>query len=134
LLLKRLIVAGIFIPLLIFSILEGGIIFLGLVCAIILIGLFEFYGAAKKEENLFMKEASFLGVLIPIFIYLKGEEIIPLLLVCITFFVFLRRLLRSDPQNSFKNISKIFYSYFSLYHRFKKIPCLSHYTYYYSYK
>jgi len=105
LLLKRLIVAGIFIPLLIFSILEGGIIFLGLVCAVILIGLFEFYGTVKKKENLFMKEASFLGVLIPIFIYLKGEKIIPLLLVCIIFFVFLKQLLKFNPQNSFKNIS-----------------------------
>ena len=104
-LLKRLIVAGIFIPLLTFSILEGGIIFLGLVCTIILIGLFEFYRAAKKEENLFMKEAPFIGVFIPIFIYLKGEGIMLLLLICVTFFVFLRRLLRFNPQNSFKNIS-----------------------------
>lgn len=104
-LLKRLIVAGIFIPLLTFSILEGGIIFLGLVCTIILIGLFEFYGAAKKEENFFMKEAPFIGVLIPLFIYLKGEGIMLLLLVCVTFFVFLRQLLRFNPQNSFKNIS-----------------------------
>jgi len=102
---KRLIIAIIFIPLLILSIWKGTIIFLGVVCFVVLTGLFEFFQAIEKGGNPFVREALFLGGLYPVLIYLKGEEIIPLFLLIIIFFIFLRQLLKFDPRNSFKSIS-----------------------------
>ncbi|TET08641.1 phosphatidate cytidylyltransferase [Candidatus Aerophobetes bacterium] len=104
--LKRIIIALIFIPLLIFFILRGGIVFLGLVCIIIGGGLFEFYQGMKKEDrNLFLIEGICLGLVVPVSVYLWGEGILPLILTLSIFFLFLRQFLKFETQQAFINIS-----------------------------
>ncbi len=105
-LLKRTIIALIFIPLLIFFILWGGVAFLGLVCAIIGVSLFEFYqGMRKKERAPFLIEGILLGLLIPVSVYLWGEGILQLILTFSVFFLFLRQFLKFETRQAFINIS-----------------------------
>ena len=73
-LLKRIIVALIFIPILTFFILWGGFLFLGLICTIIGFGLFEFYRGMKREK-LLTNIGILLGMGIPFSFYLMGEKL-----------------------------------------------------------
>lgn len=104
--LKRIIIAFIFVPLLIFFILWGRVAFLGLVCVIVGGSLFEFYQGMKKEgRNLFLIEGICLGLLVPVSVYLGGEGILPLILALSIFFLFLRQFLKFETQQAFINIS-----------------------------
>jgi phosphatidate cytidylyltransferase len=111
-LLKRIIVAVIFIPILIFFILWGGFAFLGLVCAIIGCGLFEFY-RGMKIRGLSANIGILLGVGIPISFYLMGKEAFPSVLTLAIFLLFLGQFFEFEPRrsstNTFINIGGILY-------------------------
>jgi len=103
---RRIIIAGGFIPVLIFLILWDKVVFLILVCLIIGVSLFEFYQGMKKEgENLSSWESISLGLLIPIGIYLKGENILPTLLTFIVFFLSLRQFFQFKIEQAFVHFS-----------------------------
>jgi len=89
LLLKRVIISAIFIPIFIIFSLRGGILFLVLICAIIALGLVEFYRGVHpdfKPGSLFLYVCS--GLLLPVLVYFKGEEVIPSVLTAIIFIIF----------------------------------------------
>ncbi len=91
-LLKRTLVAVGFIPVLISLILWSKTAFFILVCLIIGVSLFEFYQRMRKEgENIFLPEGILLGLLIPVGVYLRGEGVLPILLVFIILFLCLRQ-------------------------------------------
>jgi len=106
LLLKRLLVAFVFIPVFIFLIFKGGYFFLALVCAVIGVGLFEFYqGAAKSQKDPPLKNSVILrnillGLCIPVAVYFKGEGILPFVITLIIFIIFFSELLRFNPPHS----------------------------------
>lgn len=105
-LLRRILVAGGFIPLLIFLILWSKVVFLLLVGIIIGVSLLEFYQGMKKEAgNIFWREGILLGLLIPIGVYFGGEEAIPILLVSIILFLCLRQFLQLRIRQAFINFS-----------------------------
>ncbi len=91
-LLKRVLVAAIFVPILIVFIWWGGIPFLCLTSAIIGVALIEFYqGMGSAGTKLLPQEGVILGVLVPVSIYLGGAGILSLVLVFIVIFLSLRR-------------------------------------------
>ena len=103
---RRVIIAGPLIPVLIFLILWNKVVFLILVCFIIGVSLVEFYQGMRKEgKNLFLWEGISLSLLIPVGIYLKGENILPVLLTFIIFFLFLRQFFQFKVKQAFVNFS-----------------------------
>ncbi|MFQ6066359.1 MAG: phosphatidate cytidylyltransferase [bacterium] len=104
--LKRTIVACIFIPLFIFIIWRGGIAFLGLVCLISAVALFEFYrGIKKKGQEPFMIEGIGLGALVPVSIYIWGEKTLPPILVLIILGLFIRQFFKFEIKDAFTNVA-----------------------------
>lgn len=115
--LKRTIVASIFIPPLILIIWWGGIALLALVCLISAVALFEFYqGIKKKGQEPFLVEGIFLGMLVPVSIYIGGEKNLPPVLILIILFLFMRQFLKFEIKDAFTNIALtlggIFYIFF----------------------
>ncbi len=105
-LLKRILIAVGFIPVLIFLILWSKAVFFILVCLIIGVCLFEFYRRMGKEGgNIFLPEGILLGLLIPVGVYLKGEGALPILLVFIVLFLCLRQFAYLRIQRAFINVS-----------------------------
>ena len=105
-LLKRTLVAVGFIPVLISLILWSKAAFFILVCLIVVVSLFEFYrGMGKEGENIFLPEGILLGLLIPLGVYLRGEGVLPVLLVFIILFLCLRQLLSFKIPKAFVNVS-----------------------------
>ena len=105
-LLKRILVAVGFVPVLIFLILWSKAAFFILVCLIIGVSLFEFYQRMRKEgENIFLPEGILLGLLIPVGVYWGGEEVLPILLVFIILFLCLRQFIQLRIQQAFINVS-----------------------------
>ncbi|MCD6317914.1 phosphatidate cytidylyltransferase [Candidatus Aerophobetes bacterium] len=105
-LLKRLIISAIFIPIFIFLILTGKVLFLILICAIIAVGLAEFYRGIYPDFSL--KSLFFyvcLGLLIPISVYFKGEGIIPSVLTATIFIIFLWRFFKLKVSRALLDIS-----------------------------
>jgi len=116
---KRLIIAAVFIPPLIFFILRGGFVFLVLVCVIIGCGLYEFYRGIKRKRVL-TNIGMFVGILIPLSFYLmKGKTLAPTLMVAIfslflaQFFEFKRR---RNCTDAFINIGGVLYISFLFSH------------------
>ncbi|MFQ5834818.1 MAG: phosphatidate cytidylyltransferase [bacterium] len=104
--LKRTIVAGIFIPPLIFIIWWGGIVLLGLVCLISAVALFEFYqGIKKKGQEPFLIEGISLGVLVPVSVYIWGEKNLSPVLILIIFYLFTRQFLKFEIKDAFTNVA-----------------------------
>ncbi len=104
--LKRILLAAGFIPVLISLILWSKTAFLILVCSIIGVSLFEFYQGMKKEaENIFWREGILLGLLMPVGVYLRGEGVLPILLVFIILFLCLRQFIQLRIQQAFINVS-----------------------------
>jgi len=104
--LKRTVVAGIFIPFLILIIWWGGIVFLGLVCLISAVALFEFYqGIKKKGQKPFLIEGISLGMFVPVSIYIWGDRALPPVLILIIFCVFMRQFLKFETKDAFTNIA-----------------------------
>jgi len=104
--LKRTVVACIFIPLLILIIWWGGIVFLGLVCLISAVALFEFYqGLKKKGQEPFLIEGISLGMLVPVSIYIWGDKTLPSVLILIIFCVFMRQFLKFEIKDAFTNVA-----------------------------
>ncbi len=105
-LLKRTLVAVGFIPVLISLILWSKAAFFILVCLIIGVSLFEFYQRMRKEgENIFLTEGILLGLLIPVGVYLRGEGVLPILLVFIILFLCLRQSIHLKIRQAFVNVS-----------------------------
>jgi len=111
-LLKRIIVAVVFIPILMFFILQGGFAFLGLVCVIIGCGLFEFYQGMKRKR-LSTNIGILSGVGIPISFYLMEEKSFYHILTLIIFLLFLGQFFefkaRRNSTGAFINIGGILY-------------------------
>ncbi len=104
--LKRIFVAVGSIPILVFLILWSKLAFFILVCLIIGVSLFEFYQRMEKEgENIFWREGILLGLLIPVGLYLRGEEVLPPLLVFIILFLCLRQFIQLRIRQAFINVS-----------------------------
>lgn len=104
--LKRTVVACIFIPFLILIIWWGGIVFLGLVCLISAVALFEFYqGIKKKGQKPFLIEGISLGMFVPVSIYIWGDRALPPVLILIIFCVFMRQFLKFETKDAFTNIA-----------------------------
>jgi len=104
--LKRTVVACIFIPLLILIIWWGGIAFLGLVCLISAVALFEFYqGIKKKGQEPFLIEGISLGMLVPVSIYIWGDKTLPSVFILIIFCLFMRQFLKFEIKNAFTNVA-----------------------------
>lgn len=104
-LLKRLIISAIFIPIFIFLILAGKILFLILICAIIAIGLVEFHRGIYP--NFSLRDLFFyvcLGLFIPISVYFRGERIVPLVLTAIIFIIFLWRFFKLKVSQALSDI------------------------------
>lgn len=100
-LLKRVLVAAFFVPVLIVFIWVGRIPFLCLVSAIIGVALIEFYrGMESTGIKLLPREGVALGILLPVSIYLGGTGILPLVLVLIVLFILLRQFFRFRIQGS----------------------------------
>ena len=105
-LLKRILVAVGSIPVLISLILWSKAAFFILVCLIIGVSLFEFHKRMKKEgENVFPTEGILLGLLMPVGVYLRGEGIIPILLVFIILSLCLRQFIHLRIRQAFVNVS-----------------------------
>lgn len=103
-LLKRIIIAVIFIPIFIFLIIKGGYFFLGLSCGIIAVGLAEFYHGAKlKNPPIFFRNIV-LGLFIPVAVYFKGEDILPFVITVIIFIIFFWELFRLKASGAQINI------------------------------
>jgi len=106
LLLKRVIISAIFIPVFVFLILVGKVLFLSLICAIVAIGLVEFYRKIHpdfKLKSLFLYVA--LGLFIPISVDFKGEEIIPSVLTATVFIIFFWQFLKLKVHGALLDIS-----------------------------
>lgn len=104
--LKRTVVACIFIPFLVLIIWWGGIVFLGLVCLISAVALFEFYqGIKKKGQKPFSIEGISLGMFVPVSIYIWGDRALPPVLILIIFCVFMRQFLKFETKDAFTNIA-----------------------------
>ena len=118
-LLKRIIVALIFIPILTFFILWGGFLFLGLICTIIGFGLFEFYQGMKREK-LLTNIGILLGMGIPFSFYLMGEKaaspILTLVIFLFLFGQFFEFKRRRNSTDAFINIGGILYISFLFSH------------------
>ncbi|MEA1963874.1 MAG: phosphatidate cytidylyltransferase [Candidatus Aerophobetes bacterium] len=105
-LLKRIIIAVIFIPLLILLIFWGGIGFLLFVCLIISFALFEFYREMEKGSgHPFLIDGIICGVLVPLFLYIWGEQTLFPLLTLIVFYIFFRQFFKLKVKDAFANIS-----------------------------
>ena len=87
-LLKRVIIAVIFIPILIFLIIKGNFFFLALVCGVIGVGLAEFYSAVSQDKSYAFFRNIVLGICIPVTVYFKGENILPFVITIIIFIIF----------------------------------------------
>ncbi len=103
-LLKRFIVAFIFIPAFIFLIIKGGYFFLALVCGIIGVGLAEFYHGANITDRYIFSRNVILGLCIPVAVYFKGEGILPFTITCIIFIIFFWELFKLKTPHSEVNI------------------------------
>ena len=120
-LLKRVVVAVIFVPVLIVFIWWGGIPFLCLTSAIIGVALIEFYqGMRHAGRKLVPGEGVILGILLPVCVYLKGAEILPLVLVVIVLFISLRQFFKfrieASSASVFLTLGGILYISFLLSH------------------
>jgi len=105
-LLERTIVAAIFIPLLILLMLWGGIGFLVFVCLVIFLALFEFYqGMERGGKHPFLIDGTICGILVPLFLYIWGEETLFPLLTLIVFYIFFRQFFKFKVEGAFVNIS-----------------------------
>lgn len=87
-LLKRVIIAVIFIPILIFLIIKGNFFFLALVCGVIGVGLAEFYREISQDKPYAFFRNIILGLCIPVAVYFKGENVLPFVITIIIFIVF----------------------------------------------
>ncbi len=104
-LLKRVVVAAIFVPVLVLFIRWGSIPFLCLTSAIIGVALIEFYqGMASTGRKLLVKEGVALGILVPVSVYLGGEEILPLVLVVVVLSISLRQFFKFHIEASFASV------------------------------
>lgn len=91
--LKRCLVAIIFIPIFVLVILcSHQLVFLALTCSIIAWALYEFFRAVvdKEDKSVSLYDIS-LGILIPLSFFFTGERVIPLVLIVIIFLVFLHQ-------------------------------------------
>jgi len=105
LLLKRVLVAAIFVPVLILFIRWGSIPFLCLTSAIIGVALAEFYrGMDSTGTKLLSREGVGLGILLPVSVYLWGGEILPLVLVGVVLFISLRQFFKFRIEASSTSI------------------------------
>jgi len=121
LLLKRVLVAAIFVPILFLFIRWGGIPFLCLTSAIIGVALVEFYrGMDSTGMKLLSREGVMLGILLPISVYFWGAQVLPLVLVLIILFISLRQLFKfrieASSTSVFLTLGGIFYISFLLSH------------------
>jgi len=105
LLLKRIISAVIFIPIFIFLIIKGGYFFLGLVCAIIAVGLTEFYRGAEKSRSGVPLRNIILGLCIPVAVYFRGENILPFVITVIIFIIFFWELFKLRTSQAQINVA-----------------------------
>ena len=103
--LKRLIIAAVFIPAFVFLIIKGDLFFLGLVCAIIGVGLAEFYRGAYQSESRIPLRNIILGLCVPIAVYFQGEEILPFIITVIIFVIFFWELFKLKTPQGQVNIA-----------------------------
>jgi len=121
LLLKRVLVAAIFVPVLVLFICWGGIPFLCLTSAIIGVALAEFYrGMDSTGTKLLSREGVGLGILLPVSVYLWGGEILPLVLVGVVLFISLRQFFKfrieASSTSIFLTLGGVLYISFLLSH------------------
>jgi len=102
---KRIIIAVIFIPILIFLILKGGFFFLGLVCAIIAVGLIEFYHGVQQNKFHVPLREIILGLCIPVSVYFQGETILPFVVTVVIFIIFFWELFKLQTSQTQVNIA-----------------------------
>lgn len=103
-LLKRIIIAAIFIPVFVFLVMQGGFYFLGLVCGIIAVGLVEFHQGANKDDLHIPFRNIILGLCIPVAAYFKGEDILPFVITVIIFIIFFSELFNLKTEQPQTNI------------------------------
>jgi len=104
-LLRRLAVAAVFIPIIIFLILRGGILFLTFVCCVIGIGMLEFYQSEGADSSYICFRDIFLSLFIPVAVYFRGEKILPFIITLIIFIVFFWEIFKLRVCNAQINIA-----------------------------
>lgn len=110
---SRLLIAGIFIPIVFWILLRGEIVFLLGVCAVIGISLYEFYSMIKhKDVRVFMKTGILIGISIPIIYYLaytskfpKYEKLMVFGIVGIIIFLMTKEILMGEIKEAIRDIS-----------------------------
>jgi len=116
-LLKRIVVAVIFIPLIIFFVVRGGFLFFLLVCAIVGCGLYEFYRTAGRGKGL-TGLGIFLGMLMCLSFY--GRKGLPFILAVVIFSLFFAQFFefktKRNSTNAFINIGGVLYVSFLFSH------------------
>ena len=130
-LLKRVLIAAIFVPIVFLFIQWGSILFLSLTSAIIGVALVELYGGMDSTgTKLLAREGVILGILLPVSVYLWGAQVLPLILVVIVLFVSLRQFFKFRIETSsagvFLTLGGIFYISFLFSHviMLRAIPAL----------
>jgi len=121
LLLKRVLVAAIFVPVVFLFIRWGSIPFLCLTSAIIGVALVELYRAMDSTgTKLLAREGVILAILLPVSVYLWGAQVLPLILVVIVLFISLRQFFKFRIEASsvgvFLTLGGIFYISFLFSH------------------
>jgi len=109
---SRLIFAAIFIPLLLWMIISGGIPFLVMWEIIVAFMLYEFYTMLQKSGiQVFKKTGMALGMLLPLVYYIstfftaiKHERFIYFFLVLCFFIIVARKILQNNPHNILKEV------------------------------
>jgi phosphatidate cytidylyltransferase len=98
-------VAAVFVPVVAFLIWRGGIPFLCLTSTIIGLALIELYqGLRNTGRKLLVGEGVILGILVPVSLYLRGAEILPLVLVVTVLFISLREFFKFRVEASSASI------------------------------
>ena len=120
-LLRRVLVAAVFIPVLALLIFWGGVVFLCLMSAITGVALAEFYrGFGGKGKGVLPYMGVALGVLLPVSLYFGGVELLPLVMVLVILGLFLRQLSMLRVEGSswsvFVTLGGILYVSFLLSH------------------
>jgi len=102
---KRIIVAIIFIPIFLFLIFRGGLFFLALICAIIGVGLTEFYYGVHQDGSRIPLRDIILGLCIPVSVYFQGEAILPFVITLVIFIIFFWELFKLRTHQAQINVA-----------------------------
>jgi len=105
--LKRVIIAVIFIPIIIFLIVKGNFFFLALVCGVIGVGLAEFYHEVYQGKSYVFFRNIILGICIPVTVYFKGENILPFVITIIIFIIFFWEIFKLKTSKAQTNIVEV---------------------------